>query len=541
VAQIISANSFSPATLGAPGTFVVIEPPPPIAVGPSTSVGGVVGTAPWGPLNTPISMGDQNDATTAFGPITAASLTDVHDMPTDLALAFAQAQGSGTSIDLWGVRVSDGTDTAASVSLNDTTTPTPVVGGSLKAIYTGSMGNQLQVAIYAGSLPNTVSVKLMGFTGTQLESYPNLPAPASSGAFWATLQSTLANGLSGVRGPSKLARFTPATSPASTLPPAVGTFTLAGGTDGRSTVTTAILEGQNATFPYTGAYALQNLSPAVTAFWIVGLTDSTAYANMSTLANAIPAPLGITFATGTSTTAAATALAGYGLSSNYNVFAFKDWVYFNDTVNGVTRLVSPLAVAMGRILTLSPSVSPLNKPVYAIVGTERNNPTTGVNTPYSYAELSQLQAAGIMMIDNPSSGGNYFGFQTGVNVCSSTVQSPVEWTRTTNYLAGWIANNSGQFQGQNQTPFPGDPLRASVRATFNSGIGVLVKGNVVAAGSVQCDTNNNTLTTVAAHQIYAYFLFTYLSSVWYFIAQITGGTTVVTSGNTLNGALGGLS
>jgi Bacteriophage tail sheath protein len=537
VAQIISADSFSPSTLGAPGTFVVIEPPPPIAVGPSTNVGGIVGTAPWGPLNTPVSMGGQNDASTAFGLITAAALTDAHDMPTDLSLAFTQAQATGVSIDLWGVRVSDGTDVAASVILKDTTTPTAATGGTLTALYTGSMGNSIQVAIYAGSLANTASVKLIGFTGAQVEVYPNLPAPTISGAFWTALESALANGVSGVRGPSQLARFTPASSVTS---PAIGTFALAGGTDGRTSVTTAQLTGQNATFPYTGAYALQALVPAVTAFWIVGLSDNTAYANMAALAQSMSAAFAITFPTGTATSVAVTDLAGYALSSNYDVFAFKDWIYFQDTANNVTRLVPPFAVAMGRILTLSPSVSPLNKPAYGIVGTERNNPLSGVNTPYSYPELSQLQAAGIMVIGNPSPGGNYFGFLTGVNVCSNTVQSPVEWTRTTNYLAGWISKNSGQFIGQNQSPLPDDPLRASVRATFNSGIGILIGGGIVAAGSIQCDSSNNTEPTVAAHQLYAYFVFTYLSSVWYFVAQITGGTTVVTSGSTLGAALGGL-
>ncbi|MGH3630657.1 MAG: hypothetical protein ACRDRL_24855, partial [Sciscionella sp.] len=148
-------------------------------------------------------------------------------------------------------------------------------------------------------------------------------------------------------------------------------------------------------------------------------------------------------------------------------------------------------------------------------------------------------AAGIQVIDSPSSGGNYFGCQIGTNALGSSnaVESPVEFTRMTNYIAGWISANSGQFQGQNQTPFPGDPLRAKVRASFNSGIANLVTTGLVAAGSVQCDTGNNPPSQVAAHIMTAYFLFTYLSSVWYFVAQVTGGTTVVTSGSTLTSAL----
>lgn len=536
MAEILSGSSFSAASLGAPGVFVVIEPPPAIAVGPSTSIGAVVGTASWGPLNTPVLLGDLNQANSAYGPVTAASLTDVHDMPTDLKYAFAQAAGTGVAIGLWGVRVSDGTDVKATVSLNDTTTPTPAVGGALTALYSGTQGNAIQVILYAGAAANTVSVNLLGFTGSQVEVYPNLPAPAASGAFWTNLQNALANGISGVRGPSQLARFTPASS---VKPPALGTFTLAGGTDGRSTITTAELTGSNSSFPYTGAYALQNLTPPVTEFWISGLTDQTAYSAMKTLADSMPAAFPVTFPTGTNTTTCVTDLQGYGIADP-NVYALKDWHYVYDDVNNITRLIPPFAVTMGRILTLSPSVSPLNKPVYSIVGTERNNPLTGVNLPYTYAELSQLQAAGIMVISNPCPGGNYFGFETGVNTAPSTVESPVEWTRTTNYLAALIAATSGQFIGQNQTQESNDPLRASVRSTFNSAIQILVDTGVIDAGSVKCDLSNNSQASIAAHQLYAYFLFTYLSSVWYFVAQVTGGTTVVTSGSTLTSALQGL-
>lgn len=535
MAEILSGNSFSSASLGAPGVFVVIEPPPAIAVGPSTSIGAVVGTASWGPLNTPILLGDLNQANSAYGPVTAAALTDPHDMPTDLKYAFAQGAGAGVAIGLWGVRVSDGTDVAASVALKDTTTPTALTGGNLTALYTGTQGNSIQAVLYAGAATGTVSVKLLGFTGSQVEVFPNLPS-VGAGVFWTNLANALANGLSGVRGPSQLARLITPSSTA--IAPALGTFTLASGTDGRSTITTAELTGSDSSFPYTGAYALQNLTPPVTEFWIAGLTDNTAYSNMKALADSMPAAFPITFPTGTSTSTCVTDLQGYGLADP-NVYALKDWHYVFDDVNNITRLIPPFAVAMGRILTLSPSVSPLNKPVYSIVGTERNNPLTGVNLPYTYAELSQLQAAGIMVISNPCPGGNYFGFETGVNTAPSAVESPVEWTRTTNYLASLIAATSGQFIGQNQTQQANDPLRASVRSTFNSAIQILVDTGVVDAGTVKCDLSNNSQASIAAHQLYAYFLFTYLSSVWYFVAQVTGGTTVVTSGSTLTSALQG--
>ena len=536
MAEILSANSFSEASLGAPGAYLVIEPPPAIAVGAPTNIGGVVGTAPWGPLNTPTLLSDLNTATQAYGPVTAAALTDSHDLPTDLKYALAQAAGSGAPIGLWGVRVSDGTDTAASVSLLDTAT-TPASGGTLKALYTGTMGNSIQVALYAGALANTVSVKLQGFTNSQIEVFPNIAAPAASGAFWTNLSNALSQGISGVRGPSQLARFTIASS---VNPPALGTFSLIGGTDGRTTVTTADLTGQGATLPYTGAYALQGVAPAVTGFWIAGLTDQTAYSAMWGLAKGMAAFFSITFPTGTASSTCVTDLQTYGIADPW-LFAYKDWQYVYDDVNNVVRLIPPFAVNNGRVLTLSPAVSPLNKAVYAVVGTERSNPLTGANQPYTNVEIAQLQSAGIMVVANPSPGGNYFGFQTGVNTSSNTVQSPVEWTRVTDYLATLIATTAGQFTGQNQTVESGDPLRASVRGTYNSMIQGLTTGTtkLVDSGSVQCDLSNNPPSSVAAHKLFAYFLFRYLSSVWYFVAQLTGGTTVVTSGSTLTSALQG--
>lgn len=537
--EIIQANSFSSATLTAPGTYVVVEPPPPVAVGPSTNVGGVVGTASWGPLNTPVLMGDYNEAVAAFGPVNSAAVSggpsggaDPYDLATDLKYAFSQAQGSGASIGLWGVRVSDGTDVKATVNLEDTA-GTPAVGGALNALYTGTMGNQVKISLYAGSKANTTSVKLQSFNTGQVELFPNLSSPGD-GTFWANLANALSNGITAVRGPSQIARFVSGGS--STAAPALGTFTLAGGTDGRTTVTSAQLTGSNSTYPYTGAYALQKLSPAVSLFWIVGLTDNTVYAAMLTLASAMAAAFPITFTSGTDTASVVTDLQGYGVS-DYHIFPIKDYLYVFDDVNNAVRLIAPMPVQMARILTLSVAESPLNKPVYSVIGTERNNPLSGVNQPYSDAEISQLQENGITAIANPCPGGSYFGFQTGVNASSNYVESPVEFTRVTNYLTGWIASISGKFLGKNQTSAKGDPLRAQVRAAYNSGIQVLVEGGVVAAGTIQCDSSNNKAATVAAHQMYAYFKFTYLSSVWYFVAQMSGGTTVVTSGSTLNSAL----
>lgn len=539
---ILSASSFNAASLSAPGAYVVVSPPPALPAGTQTNIGAVVGTASWGPLNTPVLLSGQAQASQAFGLLSSASVTggpsggvDPHDLAWDLTLAFNQAAGARAPIGIWGVRVSDGTDTKATYTLLDTATPTPANGGALTALYSGTMGNKIKVVLAAGGAASSTTVSLMGFANGYTEVFPNLP----NTGFWAALKSALANGISGVRGPSQLCSFTPA---ASSLPPALGTFTLATGTDGRSAVTTAELTGSSASYPYTGAYSLQGLPFPPTEFWIAGLTDNTAFANMQAFADSIGAQFSFAFPTGTASATAVTDLQGYGVA-DYQVNAFKDWLYIFDSINNQVRLTNPVAVGVGRILTLSPEESPLNKPVYGVIGTERFNPSTGVNQPYGNVELGLLNTAGIMFITNPCPGGAYFGFGTGVNTAMQTnvTEGPVEFARMTNFEASTIGQMSGPFVGQLQSQSPDDPFRQAVRTAFNSEFQQQVEQGMIDAYSVQCDTGNNSQASIAAHICYVYVKLTYLSSVWYFVAQLTGGTTVVTSGSTLNAALQGTS
>ena len=540
--QILSSSSFNSASLSAPDTYIVNSPPPPLPSGVQTNVGAVIGTGSWGPLNVPVLMSSQAQGSQAFGLLSSASVkggpsggADPHDLCWALTNAFNQSQGANAPIGIWGVRVSDATDAAASIILDDITSPTPVSGGTLTALYTGTMGNSIKVAIAAGGAANTATVTLMGFANGYTEVFPNLPT--ATGAFWAALSAALVNGISGVRGPSQLARFTIATS---TAAPALGVFTLMGGLDGRSAVTTAELTGSDISFPYTGAYALQGLTPAPSEFWIAGLTDNTVYAGMQAFADSIGAQFSFAFPTGTSSSTAVTDLQGYGVA-DYEVNAFKDWLYIFDPVNNVVRLTDPIAVGVGRLLTLSPEESPLNKPVYGVIGTERFNPSTGVNQPYSDIEVGQLNSAGIMFITNPCPGGAYFGFRTGVNTAMQTNQTegPVEFARMTNFESYTIAKMSGPFVGQLQSQNSGDKFRAAVRTTFNSEFQQQMEQGMIDGYNVQCDLGNNSAASIAAHICYVYVTLTYLSSVWYFVAQLTGGTTVVTSGSTLTSALQG--
>jgi uncharacterized protein len=535
MSQIIQSSALNPAALQADELYIQIVNPPVFLTGTPSDVCGIVGTSSWGPLNTPLLLGSTTDMVRSFGGITSAAVTggpsggiDTHDLCTDVSLAFAQAQ-SQASLQIWGIRVSDGTDTKASVVLN---TSSASAGITFTSLYSGILGNQIQVVIAPGILSNTYNVSIIGFLGLFNELFANISAPTSGSLnFWANLSNAVINGISGVRGPSQLITASNAATAVGSQP-ATGTFSLSGGTDGRSSITSSNLMGNTNSLPYTGLWALRNLIPDVGIVWIAGMTDSTQYSTMQTFADQEGCLVLMTFPTGTTSTAAVSAKLALGIS-DYEVVFIKDWCYFFDPVNNVLRLNAPYPWYGGRVATLRPEISPSNKRVFNINGTERNNPITGT-IPYSIAEVGQLESNGITFITNPIPQGNTFGIREGVNSSSNPVISPVEYSRMTNFLAHSFAGFMGKFVGYNQSSQSNDPTRAAVRLTVNSFLQLLVSNGQIDSYKVICDLSNNSLSTIAQHFLYATVLVKYLASIKFFILSLQGGTTVVTTSNNLN-------
>ncbi len=525
-ATIVYGTNLQP---NAPGAYIQVIAPPLSVTGIPTDVIGIAGTASWGPLNSPVLIGDPTQIITNFGGITAAALTDIHDLCTDLTIAFNQA-GANT-LQAYGIRVSDGTDIKATDIIKDT--GGTVTGITITALYSGTLGNSISIIIAAGARPNTFDVTLTPFSGGLVEVYPGLPNAAP---FWAALVSALANGLPNVRGPSALVRGTIGTS---VLGPTAATTTLSSGTDGRSSITSAELLGSNATSPYTGLYTLFGTNPPVGIIWSVGLTDTTVATSFASLAQALPVWGLFSAPSGAASNVATmiSTLQATGVASP-NVSFCGNWTYWYDPVNALLRLVPPYAFIGGTTAALPPEQSPLNAPVNSVVGTERNNPY-GTPLPFSSAELGALDKAGVIIINNPSPGGQYWGIQSGRNTATNGTQQPVEYTRLTNFLALSLAGTIGQFVGQNQSTQTNDPLRNQVQHvldTFTSGLSEAgrIDSALNTCGFAQTGNPNNginTPATIASHFLYARSDVKYLSSVWYFILSLQGGTTVVTTGN----------
>src|ERR1700722_4303673 len=111
-----------------PDLYVQIVPPSVTLLnGVPTNILGMVGTATWGPVGSPTIVGKMNDYSNNFGAIQARA----YDMGTAVAAAVLQGASNFRC-----VRVTDGTDTAASGSVNQTgaASATKVAGGSGYAV-----------------------------------------------------------------------------------------------------------------------------------------------------------------------------------------------------------------------------------------------------------------------------------------------------------------------------------------------------------------------------------------------------------------------
>lgn len=182
--QIITSGSTNIAALQADDAYIQVVAPPNFITGVPTDVVGMVGTASWGPVNIPVHLGSGNDAVQNFGPMSAASITDVHDLATDLFVCFAQSSSQAT-LEAWATRVTDGTDTAASTTIAVAATATPATatiagsltfGDGLQLIATSSAISGSPVTITyttkAGDTPTSEAVGLVAL----LNSTPALQA-----------------------------------------------------------------------------------------------------------------------------------------------------------------------------------------------------------------------------------------------------------------------------------------------------------------------------------------------------------------------------
>jgi len=338
---------------------------------------------------------------------------------------------------------------------------------------------------------------------------------------WLNMVNAVNNGQTGLRGPSQNCIATLGTS--ANAPNLTNTYTLAGGTDGTAGVTDITMVGADG-LTRSGMYALRKAGAQVGNL-IDCQTPST-----WTLQLAFGLQEGIYFHSanpvGTSITTSAANLSSAGVDGYGFACLVGDWTFWQDTVNGVNRLVSPATFSSAQQASTSPEQSVLNAPISGILATQRSQQ----NQPYSDAEIALAATSRLEVITNPAPAGAIFACRTGRNASSNSATNGDNYTRMTNYIAFTIASAFGYVPGKVQTI----NLRRNVKGAMDAFFANLQANNMIGnvnaptqpGWSVQINAANNPISQVALGYMVATVMVTYLSIVRYFLVNIEGGQTV---------------
>jgi phage tail sheath protein FI len=510
---IFQQGSLNTTSLVVPDLYVQIVAPQNLVLnGVPTNVIGVIGSASWGPVNQPVAVSTMADYAQGFGAVIARKF----DMGTAVAAAVQQGSNNFRC-----VRVTDGTDVAASLSIAQASGAYAVM---LTGLYSGSRGNAISVTLATASSPGKWRLTL-ALPGLVPEVFDNIPATSPS-AFWQALVMAVNQGIGPLRGPSQLVVATLG-SATSAVPVAITQQFLSGGSDGGSGVTAAALVGQDM-LPRQGMYALRGQACGLAM--LADADDATQWTTQAAFGFSEGIYMILTGPQGQAISEAVTAIQSAGLDAYSAKLMFGDWIFWNDQANGVTRLISPQGFVAGRLGNLSPEQSSLNKPLYSVVGTQRSGlPGSGQTATYSDAELQTLFQSGIDVITNPQPGGTYWGVRCGHNTSSNPATNGDNYTRLTNYVAATLAAGMGPYVGQviNSTLF--QKIRATQLAFLQALLAQGVLGSLDGSlpYSVICDASNNPQgrTSLGYVQSDAQVQFQGINEK--FIVNVEGGQTVV--------------
>jgi hypothetical protein len=499
---IVQQGAINTTALLVPDLYVQIVPPAAQFInGVPTNVLGIVGTATWGPVNSPVIAGNFAQAAAIFGGPQARK----YDLMTPVAIAVQQGAANFRL-----VRVTDGTDAAATaIVLTNCITFT--------SKYTGTFGNGITVTMSPGSAANTQKA-VVSAPGLVSEAFDNIGSGLSGNALWVAIANAINNGTTALRGPSQIIV---ASAGVGVTAPAAATYTLSGGVDGVTTLTGSVLIGQD-TVPRKGMYALRNTGASVAM--LSDCDDTTAFTSQVAYGLSEGTYMVGTTPSGDVITTAATTKASAGIDSYAFKYMFGDWCYWLDTYNNVLRLVSPQGFVAGLLSNLSPQNSTLNKQLQGVVGTQKSYAAQ----VYSSADLQALAIAGIDVITNPVPGGSYFGTRFGHNSSSSAMINGDNYTRMTNYVASTLNASMGKFIGQVTT----SSLWAQVAATLSSFCDNMWLQNLIGDPtgavpySVEVDAANNPPSRVALGYLQADVQIKYLAIVEKFLINMQGGVSV---------------
>jgi hypothetical protein len=512
---IVQAGAVNNTALIVPDLYVEIVPPQNLILnGVSTNVLGIVGTSTWGPVGTPVIIGSMLDYYANFGPIVARK----YDMGTQIATAVQQG-----AQDFRGVRVADGTDTFATATV-------PGTALTIRALYTGSLGNQISITLQPGS--QQASWRLTAsLPGIQPEVFDNING--SGAAFWLSFASAVNAGAGVQRSASRLITIQPN---GNTSTPTSFSLTLGGaaaGSDGAAGVTPTQLVGQD-NAARTGMYALRGQGCGLAL--LADADDSSTWTDQAGFSLSEGVYMILTGPAGDMISHAVSVKHSVGLDCYSTKLMFGDWLWWSDQANGLIRLVSPQGFAAGRLANLSPEQSSLNKPLYGVIGSQASGqPQSGETFTYSSADLATLFSAGLDVISNPQPGGSYWGVRGGLNSSSNVAINGDNYPRLTNYISQTLSAGMGQYIGQVITASLFQNIRGTLLSFLQNMLsqGLLGSTNGSLPYSVICDISNNPPSRTGLGYVQANVQIRYQSINDVFIISLEGGQTVQVAMQTL--------
>ncbi len=477
--------------------------PPSLRVisGVPTDIIGVVGAAPYGPKNSYVMGASFDDFLRSFG----ALINRTYDLGTATALAILQ----GAQAFRW-VRVTDGTDAAATADLMDTAA-TPAEGALLTAMYTGSTGNGFTAAITAGSVSGTYTLTISR-PGYPSEVFANIAGTGS--AFWQNLVNAVNQGQSLLRGPSATVIASLPATQSTSAPNTTSTYTLAGGLDGATGLTDNSLVGSDGLAgARTGMYALRGSKASIGV-----LADVSTPATFS-LQAAFGQSEGVyMIAVGAPGQTTQSGITAFG-TANIQSWALKvllgDWLYWFDPANNVQRVVSPQGFVAGLLANMGPQGSSLNKELFGIITSQSQ--VAGIQ--YGNEDYVALTQAGMDVIATPSWGGNYWSCQTGLNTSNNGATNGDNYSRMTIFISQTLNAGMGWVVGRtNTTTLDQESLLA-----INTMLDTL-------QGLQQIKNYQTAITTTASESGAGMFILSvtvqYLAIIEKFIINYMGGQTV---------------
>ena len=430
-----------------------------------------------------------------------------------------KVQGTTGNSFVWLASSSPNTNATASGAGTLTGGTAPTTGFTATGKYTGSFGNGVQVILQTGSQSGTIKVVITS-PGNSPEIFDNIGFGVADGALWIAIVAAINNGTTSVRPGSNTIV---ATVGASTNAPVLNSpVTLSGGTDGVTSITTALFLGTDA-LPRTGMYALRNQQTS--QFTLCDCSDMAALSTMVAFGLSEGSEGILATPSGDTLGNAATELSNQGIDSFTVSVVFGDWAYFIDTVNNIAqRIISPASVKLGILGNLSPQNSPLNKPVNGIVGTQ----STFLGRTYSYSDFQQLSLARMDVLALDRSLTNNFIFRLGVNTSSNAVIEDDSYTRVTYFLAKSLQIIANQYIGSTITPAQMRQAKIAFQAFLSLQVinGIVGTFDGTQAYQVILDATNNQQQTVALGYEYAYIKVIYFGILRYFIVDLEGGASV---------------